>query len=323
MTRRPWDSPALLDLDSDQRGEELGAIGPNSRERDVGFPGQPLRRVAGSPDDAREAIEEFRRGPRNSPNSRSVAHRRNDYRRIEGDLVDRPRDCPCRPSGTSRRVADDAALVPAPRRTSCPPRSTTCRRSGPHALRQDHRVHARSLMCDRIVSATSKKYFSMPMFGAGSVSRPAVFVRARRPHEVAAVGVDVVRELDALERVERSSARCGISGSEASNGPANVSLVQFVLAPAKPSKSVPIVLLRLRSVPHELRLATSWLDSWSPEQWSVRFLRCTEVLVERGVGHRPGSTDREDEHVEAVDVLLGRRVRRVVARPGAQRSPGR
>ena len=29
------------------------------------------------------------------------------------------------------------------------------------------------LMCDRIVSATSKKYFSTPMFGAGSVTRPA------------------------------------------------------------------------------------------------------------------------------------------------------
>ncbi len=28
------------------------------------------------------------------------------------------------------------------------------------------------LMCDRIVSATLKKYFSMPMFGAGSVTRP-------------------------------------------------------------------------------------------------------------------------------------------------------
>ena len=29
------------------------------------------------------------------------------------------------------------------------------------------------LMWDRIVSATSKKYFSMPMFGAGRVTRPA------------------------------------------------------------------------------------------------------------------------------------------------------
>ena len=29
-----------------------------------------------------------------------------------------------------------------------------------------------SLMRDRIVSATSKKYFSMPMFGAGAVTRP-------------------------------------------------------------------------------------------------------------------------------------------------------
>ena len=28
-------------------------------------------------------------------------------------------------------------------------------------------------MCDRIVSATSKKYRSTPMFGAGSVTRPA------------------------------------------------------------------------------------------------------------------------------------------------------
>ena len=28
-------------------------------------------------------------------------------------------------------------------------------------------------MCDRTSSATSKKYCSMPMFGAGSVTRPA------------------------------------------------------------------------------------------------------------------------------------------------------
>ncbi len=47
-----------------------------------------------------------------------------------------------------------------------------------------------------------------------------------------------------------------ISGSEASNGPENVSLVQDELAPEKPSKIEPIVLLRLRSTPHELRLAT-------------------------------------------------------------------
>ena len=47
-----------------------------------------------------------------------------------------------------------------------------------------------------------------------------------------------------------------ISGSEASNGPENVSLVHDELAPEKPSKSVPTVLLRLRSTPHELRLLT-------------------------------------------------------------------
>ncbi len=47
-----------------------------------------------------------------------------------------------------------------------------------------------------------------------------------------------------------------ISGSEASNGPAKVSPVQPEPAPAKPSNSVPTVLLRLRSTPHELRPLT-------------------------------------------------------------------
>ena len=47
-----------------------------------------------------------------------------------------------------------------------------------------------------------------------------------------------------------------ISGWRPRTDPANVSLVHEVLAPEKPSKSEPTVLLRLRSVPHELRLAT-------------------------------------------------------------------
>ena len=58
-----------------------------------------------------------------------------------------------------------------------------------------------SLMRARIFSPASKKYFSMPMFGAGAVTRPSSDVGARRPHEVAAVGVDVVGELDVRERV--------------------------------------------------------------------------------------------------------------------------
>ena len=58
-----------------------------------------------------------------------------------------------------------------------------------------------SLMRARIFSPASKKYFSMPMFGAGRGDASRHHVGARRPHEVAAEGVDVVRELDVRERV--------------------------------------------------------------------------------------------------------------------------
>ena len=55
-----------------------------------------------------------------------------------------------------------------------------------------------------------------------------------------------------------STTQCSflISGSETSDGPENVSLVHEELAPEKPSKIEPIELLRLRSTPQELRLAT-------------------------------------------------------------------
>src|SRR4029077_4376865 len=44
-----------------------------------------------------------------------------------------------------------------------------------------------------------------------------------------------------------------ISGSDASAGPANTSLVHEYDAPMYPSKIVPTVLLRFRSTPHALR----------------------------------------------------------------------
>ena len=58
-----------------------------------------------------------------------------------------------------------------------------------------------SSMRDRTVSATSKKYRSTPMFGARQRDPARHLVRPRRPHEVAAVRVDVHRELDVRERV--------------------------------------------------------------------------------------------------------------------------
>ena len=63
-----------------------------------------------------------------------------------------------------------------------------------------------------------------------------------------------------------------ISGSEASDGPAYVSLVQLDDAPEYPSKRVPTVLLRFRSTPQELRPAGMPLVLVSG-QWFVMFFR--------------------------------------------------
>ena len=59
-----------------------------------------------------------------------------------------------------------------------------------------------SLIRFRIRSPAAKKYFSTPMFACTSIALAAVGqVCAWGPHEVAAEAVDVVRELDVVERV--------------------------------------------------------------------------------------------------------------------------
>ena len=166
------------------------------------------------------------------------------------------------------------------------------------------------LMCDRIVSATLKKYFSMPMFGAGSVTRPGLDVRARRPHEVAAVRVDVVRELDALERVadpvlvldlglgglrdaREHLARAGGAGA----GVAVEQRADGVVAVEVDAPGLPVA---------------DAAGGGRDRAVALHVLALHAVVVERVVAAvRVGR--REDEDVELVDVLLGRRVGRVVA----------
>src|SRR3954471_2294278 len=61
-----------------------------------------------------------------------------------------------------------------------------------------------------------------------------------------------------------------ISGSDASNGPAYVSVVHDVDAPMKPSKIVANVLLRFISTPHAVREAGSLFVYGSPVAGLVR-----------------------------------------------------
>jgi hypothetical protein len=63
-----------------------------------------------------------------------------------------------------------------------------------------------------------------------------------------------------------------ISGSETSDGPAYVSLVQLEEAPEYPSKKLPTELFRFRSTPQELRLDGIPVVAVSG-QWRVMFLR--------------------------------------------------
>src|SRR4051794_20065795 len=104
------------------------------------------------------------------------------------------------------------------------------------------------LMCDRISSATWKKYFSTPMFGAGSVTRPlATYAPGAHMKYPPCVWMLIANLIFGNVAVTHCSFL--ISGSETSDGPANVSPVHDGSAPGKPSKSEPTGLLRLRSTP--------------------------------------------------------------------------
>ena len=165
-------------------------------------------------------------------------------------------------------------------------------------------------MWDRIVSATSKKYFSMPMFGAGRVTRPVARVRARRPHEVAAVGVDVVGELDALVRVRDPVlvADLRLGGLERP-GERLARAGRARAGEAVEERADRVVAVEVDAP----RVAVGHVVARRGRRAVVRqVLALHAVVVERGVA-AVRVRDREDEDVELVDVLLGRRVRRVVA----------
>ena len=160
-------------------------------------------------------------------------------------------------------------------------------------------------------------------------------VRARRPHEVAAEAVDVVRELDVRERVRDPELVLDLGLGRLRTGPRTRRWCTSTTRRCSRRRSSPTVLLRFRSTPHRLREAGSVLTYGTPlsglrprrpevgRERVVGLLAALDAVVRQvaplhvEVVHRVVGAvrvrRRQDEDVEVVDQLARAPVDRVVA----------
>src|SRR5215211_5071294 len=110
-----------------------------------------------------------------------------------------------------------------------------------------------SLIRFRIRSPAAKKYLSTPMFACTAVPSDRSGRYAPGAHMKYPPKLWMLFENLMFVNVSAIQSSFLISGSEASPGPANVSLVHENDAPMKPSKIVPTVLLRFSSTPQAFR----------------------------------------------------------------------
>ena len=115
-----------------------------------------------------------------------------------------------------------------------------------------------------------------------------------------------------FENVDCTYGSLRTSGSENSEGPWNVSPVQLVPPPTKPSKPEPTEKLRLRSTPQLLRAYGSFVAR-RVRRAVVDHVLALRVVVVHRVRGAVGVDRRDDEDVEVVDQRLRLGIGRVVA----------